>query len=161
MIHFYPIILLLSLGLTIQATPYVLHEKRVHIPSGWKLAHRYSPIARFPLRFGLRQENIDQLDELLMAVADPSSPDYGRHWSAERVAHRFAPSNESVAAVTTWLHAQGIPPALLLFAPGRSWVEAEVTVAHAERLLSTQYNVYAHTTGAEHVGECPRRVPTY
>ncbi|KIJ15544.1 hypothetical protein PAXINDRAFT_62902, partial [Paxillus involutus ATCC 200175] len=35
--------------------------------------------------------------------------------------------------------------------PNKGWIEVSATVEEAERLLQTEYNLYAHTTGKEHV----------
>ena len=72
---FSPVFLaLLSLAVSVQASPYVLHEKRSHIPAGWAVSRRHDAAEHLPLRFGLRQSNMDQLDAMLMDIADPQSP---------------------------------------------------------------------------------------
>lgn len=150
---FSPVFLaLLSLAVSVQASPYVLHEKRSHLPGGWTVSRRHDATEHLPLRFGLRQSNMDQLDALLMDIADPQSPNYGAHWAPEKVATTFAPSKASVDAVRTWLLAEGVPAANMKIAPGKGWIQANVTVAHAERLLRTTYNVYTHAGGEQHVG---------
>ena len=150
---FSPVFLaLLSLAVNVQASPYVLHEKRSHIPAGWAVSRRHDAAEHLPLRFGLRQSNMDQLDAMLMDIADPQSPNYGAHWTPEKVAKTFAPSKASVDAVRAWLLAEGVPATNMKIAPGKGWIQANVTVEHAERLLRTTYHVYTHEGGEQHVG---------
>ncbi len=58
--RFSPVFLaLLSLAVSVQASPYVLHEKRSHVPAGWTVSRRHDAGEHLPLRFGLRQSNMD------------------------------------------------------------------------------------------------------
>ncbi|KAJ7703330.1 peptidase S8/S53 domain-containing protein [Mycena rosella] len=63
------------------------HAKRSGLPDGWS------------------HPNVDMntLEELLNEVSHPESPNYGMHWSPERVLTHFAASDEAVEAVTSWI----------------------------------------------------------
>jgi tripeptidyl-peptidase-1 len=37
--------------------------------------------------FAVKQRNVDKLHNILVSVSDPTSPDYGKHWTREEVAH--------------------------------------------------------------------------
>lgn len=148
---------LLSLALAATADPIlsrsILHERRSHIPLGWNLARKHDASAVIPLRFALAQSNIEDLEEYLYDVSHPSSPNYGKHWSAGKVASTFAPSRESVDTVQDWLLESGIESGRIKLSASGGWLEFKATVLEAEDLLHTSYNVYGHETGAEHVGE--------
>ena len=148
---------LLSLGLAASSDPilsrYALHERRSHIPSGWNLARKHDASAVVPLRFALAQSNLEDLEEYLYDVSHPSSPNYGKHWSAGKVASTFAPSRQSVDAVRNWLLESGIESKRIKLSASGGWLEFKASVREAENLLHTSYNVYAHETGAQHVGE--------
>lgn len=148
---------LLSLGLVVSSDPIVsrriLHERRSHIPSGWNLARKHDAPAVVPLRFALAQSNLEDLEEYLHDVSHPSSPNYGKHWSAGKVASTFAPSRQSVDAVRNWLLESGIESHRIKLSASGGWLEFKASVEEAEDLLHTTYNVYGHETGAEHVGE--------
>ena len=77
--------------------PYVLHEKRA-IDSG-KWSRRDIQLNRdavIPMSIGLKQRNLDNGYDFLMDVSHPKSPNYGKHWSMEKVfGVSFAPRNES------------------------------------------------------------------
>lgn len=56
-----------------------LHEKRSSTPKAWKRSERVHPDAILPIRIGLTQSNLENIYEHLMDVADPDSPNYGKH----------------------------------------------------------------------------------
>ncbi|KIJ66050.1 hypothetical protein HYDPIDRAFT_87640 [Hydnomerulius pinastri MD-312] len=146
---------LLSLGLAASAgptlSPWTLHERRSHIPSGWSRARKHNPSAVIPLRFALAQPNIEDIEEYLYDVSHPNSPNYGNHWTAAQVAATFAPSPESADAVHNWLLESGIEAHRIKISPSKGWIEFQATVQEAEDLLHTSYHVYGHESGSEHV----------
>lgn len=147
----------LSLGLATSADPilsrWTLHERRSHVPSGWKVARKHDASAVLPLRFALSQSNLEYLEEYLYDVSHPGSPNYGKHWSAGKVASTFAPSRQSINAVRNWLLESGVESHRIKLSASGGWLEFKATVQEAENLLHTSYNVYGHQTGVEHVGE--------
>lgn len=132
-----------------QLSPRVLHESRSFAPLGWTPVRRANGL-RIPLKFGLAQPNLESIEEYLMDVSHPESPNYGNHWSPAKVAQTFRPSKDSVDTVRTWLHQSGIEPHRVKVAGG--WLTADVTVEEAEELLGTEYYVYEHENGATQVG---------
>jgi hypothetical protein len=65
---------------------FVVHEKRGNLDSRWiasevKLDRR----TIIPVAIGLTQQNLHNGEEYLMDISDPTSPNYGKHWSAEKV----------------------------------------------------------------------------
>lgn len=158
MMLFTVILAVVSACLTVASPPIshsVVHEARSALPEGWSVHGIPSPHARLPLRLGLAQRNLDRLDEFLMDVADPKSPNFGKHWSPTQVAAAFSPAQESVDFVRNWLSDLGIAPGRVRVSPGRGWLEINTTVAEAEQLLDTKYNVYTHESGAARVGAQP------
>lgn len=133
-------------------SPYVLHERRTHTPSGWKQSHKASPNTILPLRFGLTQSNIANIEDLLNDVAHPDSPNYGNHWTAAQIAQTFAPSKETIDTVREWLLWNGFDEKRVKVTKTKSWIEVNATVEEAEELLRTDYHVYAHDSGKEHIG---------
>ena len=131
---------------------FVLHERRSHTPAGWSLSRRHEASATLPLRFGLKQSNIRNIEDYLLDVSHPTSPNYGKHWTAAEVAETFAPSGETVDAVRNWLLGNGISSDGIHLTPSKGWLEIEATVEEAENLMNTEYNVYEHETGVEHIG---------
>ncbi|KAH7928646.1 subtilisin-like protein [Leucogyrophana mollusca] len=145
----------LALGLAVRASPvgsdWTLHEKRSFIPEGWSLARKLDSTAPIPLRFALTQPNIQEIEKHLYDVSHPESPNYGNHWTADQVADRFAPSPESIKVVFDWLLNSGVGPERVKLSPYKGWVEVASTAKEAAGLLRTDYNVYAHDSGKEHI----------
>lgn len=152
-------VLLLSSALFVTAgpsptlSPYIVHESRSHIPAGWSLSRKLEASATLPLRFGLKQSNIEDIGNLLNDVSHPDSPNYGNHWTPGKIATTFAPSTQSLSTVREWLLANGIAAERLRITPTRSWIEVNATVEEAERLLMTEYHVFEHDSGHQHVGQ--------
>ncbi|KAI0341890.1 subtilisin-like protein [Trametopsis cervina] len=135
------------------ALPRTKHESRRSLPPHWEQSHRAPSHAVLPLRIALAQNNLHRLEELLLEVSHPDSEKYGDHWSATKVASTFRPSSDTVDAVRTWLNDEGIDPARVELSKSGGWIQANVTVEEAERLLDTEYHVFNHElTGTKHVG---------
>lgn len=135
---------------TTTAERHVLHEKKDQIPHKWKRSAKLTPDSVIPIRIALTQQNLDLIDEHLMDVSDPDSPNFGKHWSTKKVAETYAPSDETVDAVTTWLTEAGISD--LKQSQSLNWIHGSATVAQAESLLKTSYYEYIHETGTSHIG---------
>ncbi|KAI0787605.1 subtilisin-like protein [Fomes fomentarius] len=113
------------------------------IPRGWSLHRRADPDAFIPLKFALVQSNVHNLDTYLLDVADPSSPNYGQHWSPAKVADTFRPSAESVETVRSWLvNDSAIDPHKIQLSRNGDVIRLNITVAQAEEVLGTEYYVY-------------------
>jgi tripeptidyl-peptidase-1 len=67
-------------------TRHVVHERRSEPPPRWSRHTRLHPAATIPVRIGLAQQNLHRAEEFINQVAHPDSPDYGKHWSKEKVA---------------------------------------------------------------------------
>lgn len=134
---------------------HVVHEKRDAAPPLWTRTRRLEADVVLPMRFGLTQSNTEKLEEMLMDIAHPASPNYGNHYSPEQIAKTFAPSRESIAAVKEWLEGSGFTGRMRL-SPSSGWIDVNATAKEAEALLDAEYHVYRHSTGAEHVCESLR-----
>lgn len=139
------------LGSVPQLSPRVLHEHRRSLPSGWSLHRRADPEITLPLSIALVQSNIHSLEDYLLDIADPDSPNYGKHWTPAQVRNTFRPSQESVDVVHTWLASDGVHPGRVKFSPDGMHLRVNVSVSEAERLLATEYYVYQHEDGTEHL----------
>jgi tripeptidyl-peptidase I len=130
---------------------FVLHERRTGHPVTWTQTRRLESHKVLPLRIGLKQQNVHQIEELLMSIAHPDSPTYGQHWSPERVASYFAPSEPSISTVKTWLSDSGLHPDRIRISLSNGWIEVNATVAEVEDLLDAEYYVYTHRSGHEQI----------
>ena len=143
------------------STSHVQHERRSFLPPGWKKHERIPSHEVIPIRFALAQKNLHKADEYLMDVANPESPNYGKHWTAKQVAETFAPDEESVDTVTTWLKTSGVDPERIQKSQSLGWLALNATVLEAESLLKTKYYIHKHTTGKPQVGCSEYSVPAH
>ncbi|KAM3086466.1 hypothetical protein ACMFMF_000415 [Clarireedia jacksonii] len=131
---------------------HVVHERRDGLPRNWRRENQLAREQHLPMRIALKQSNLHNAEAFLMDISHPSSPNFGNHWSAKKVAETFAPSTESVNAVIQWLGEAGITSERAKQSQGLNWIQANVTVAEAESLLNTKYYAYTHSeSGQTHV----------
>lgn len=77
------------------------------LPPGWVSLGRVDPEEELSLTFALKQRNLERLSELVQAVSDPSSPQYGKYLTLEDVAELVQPSPLTLLTVQKWLSAAG------------------------------------------------------
>ena len=125
-------------------THHVVHERRDVTSNKWiKRGHPESR-AVLPMRVGLTQSSLEDAHGHLMDVSDPTSPNYGKHWTSDQVNEVFQPSNDTVQAVKQWLEESGISSSKISQSPNKIWLNFGATVEEAERLLYTKYDVFEH-----------------
>ncbi|EEB97803.1 hypothetical protein MPER_02804, partial [Moniliophthora perniciosa FA553] len=113
----------------------------------------YEPRSSTRISHRLKQQNLDNLDDILLSVADPRSTSYGQHWSPQKVRETFAPSHESTRAVLDWLSSSGIPTESTRLSANKAWILVNASISETEKLLHTEYNSYVHVeTGVEQAG---------
>ncbi|CCM06013.1 uncharacterized protein FIBRA_08256 [Fibroporia radiculosa] len=134
--------LLCAVAAPSSSSPFVVHESRSHVPLGWTPLRRADADMILPLRVGLAQPNLENLEAYIMDVSHPHSSNYGKHWSAAKVAETFRPTAETVDTVRAWLTGSGIEANRVKLTSNGGWLTADVSVAEAERLLGTEYFVY-------------------
>ena len=149
----------LAIGSLVAGAPsrranYVVHERRAAEPVNWVKTHRLEAHRYLTIRIGLAQQNLPQLEEALMSVAQPDSLTYGQHWSPKRVAEHFAPSEATISLVKSWLIDAGFHPDRLQLSRSKGWISVKVQVSEAESLLKAEYHVYRNPFGREQIGPC-------
>ncbi|KAL8671168.1 MAG: hypothetical protein Q9168_004321 [Polycauliona sp. 1 TL-2023] len=147
--------------LALPSVNHVLHEKRDRLPPGWQHDGKLDPSKVLPMKIALTQSNLDKADEFIMDVSHPTSTNYGKHWTHEDIANKFAPSEESVDTVKSWLASAGITPDRISRSQSLGWLKFDATVAEAENLLQTEYHLYKHTTGKPHVSCSEYHIPEH
>ncbi|KAF9306691.1 hypothetical protein BGZ74_004389 [Mortierella antarctica] len=88
------------------------------------------------LRIGLKLQNIEAFHQRVFDISTPGHPSYGLHLNREEIAI-IKPNDDSATLVLEWLESFGIVGVHDL-----QWVTAKVTVAQAQALLQTTYNLY-------------------
>jgi tripeptidyl-peptidase I len=135
---------------------HVVHESRASELTHWIEAGRLDSNKVLPMRFGLAQQNLHRLEEMLMSVSHPESPKYAQHFTPMEVVDTFAPSEETISAVTNWLVDSGFSRDRPRLSANKGWIHLNASTSEVENLLNTEYHVYTHPSGDTQIGEeCP------
>ncbi|KAJ5087399.1 hypothetical protein N7456_011015 [Penicillium angulare] len=157
------IVLLGAAAAGVAAVPtsnYKVHERRDFIPSSWTEGKRLDGFASLPVRIGLVQNNLESGHDLLMEMSNPASGHYGKHMSEAEIHDMFAPSDESVDNVRSWLESSGIAPHRISQSMNKQWIQFDADASELEELLRTEYFLYSHSeTGRPHVACREYHVP--
>lgn len=94
--------------------------------------------AQVSLRVYLAYKDAAGLATYAKAVSDPSSPSYGKYLSAKKAQSRFGATKAQVAAVKSWLTANG----LKVTGVSQHYVSVTGDVAAAEKAFGTQLHNY-------------------
>lgn len=137
---------------------HVQHEKREAHPLLPKSTEAVDGSATFVARIAMKQRNLEQGMDLLLAVSDPNSPRYGQHYTSDEAAELFAPDADSIDKVTQWLKEAGVDNVSV--PKSRGFVDFETTTEKLESLLQTKYHIYDHTrTGSQQLGADEYHLP--
>lgn len=72
--------------------------------------------------------------------------------SAPEVHDLFAPSDESIDTVRSWLESFGIAKNRISQSVNKQWIQFDAGTDELEKLLHTEYYIYSHAgTGRSHV----------
>lgn len=105
------------------------------------------------LTFAVKQQNVEQLQQELLAVSMPSSARYGKHLTNTEVHDLVAPRVEDVDAVKSFIASYGIEPRELT--PNGDMIGATVSVQLAEKMLAAKYQTLHHEASNTSVQRAP------
>jgi len=109
----------------------------------WTRIGRADPAAELEMTVALTLQNVDRLEQRVLAAATPSSPHYGKWLTLDEVHELTSPSPSTVQTVVDW-HGATLDD----YHPG-GFIKRVVTVAEAEKLLHSEYHVFEHTSGKQ------------
>ena len=136
-----------TLAVPAQKYSYVKQESRANIPQDvWIKRGAVPGDTSLPVRIGLTQTNLEKGGDLLMEVyvswtalsiqwpgicfskltqcrSSPSSPRYGKHYSATEVYDLFKPSAATVKAVRDWLVESGVNAKTISQSTNKGWLQ--------------------------------------
>ncbi|KAJ7339848.1 family S53 protease [Mycena albidolilacea] len=121
----------------------VVHESRAAPAEGFVQSAAAPAEQELTLRIALKQNNIFGLQTELYKVSDPVSEIYGKHLTLEEVAKFVKPTNDTLAAVSSWLSDNNINAKPVT--PAGDMLEIKIPVSQANDLLSAQFSVFTHS----------------
>ncbi|GFP58602.1 tripeptidyl-peptidase sed1 [Trichoderma asperellum] len=144
---------LLAGAIAVPTGSQVIHEKRDTNNPRWIKREALSPSTQVPVRIALKQNNLDKGMDYLLAVSHPDSANYGKHYSSDQVVELFAPSEDSISAVKSWLVKSGVPASSITSSKSKGWLDFVTTSGQLESLLKTSYSTYDHVEARNvHIG---------
>ena len=110
-----------------------------------------NPYHRHQLVFALRQNNIDQLEEILLDISSPSSPNYGKFMTREEIVNitsnivacntlmKYFRSNDNFHVISESL--------------GGEFIAVEANISVWEKTLKTKFNLYSHKSSKHDINK--------
>ena len=98
--------------------------------------------------FAIKQKNMDELTSILHDISDPSSPNYGQHWTWEEVTE-FTSNPEARDTVISYLNGSGA--AIKAITLGGEYITASAPIVVWERMFNTEFFSFHQTQRDERV----------
>lgn len=121
-------------------------EEVVEIPEGWRElpSMRVNRENTLSMRIHLAQQNVAAFEQKVIDMSTPDHPTYGDHMNTHEIKRMLQPTQETLTSVLTWLEAAGISQHV---AVEHDWINMNVTVAQAEKLLDAKYSYFRDDDG--------------
>ena len=108
--------------------------------------------------FVIKQKNMDELSTILDDLSDPYSPNYGQHWTRERVAD-FTVNPESHDITVT--HLKSFGAVVTSDSLSGEFVTAKASIAVWETMLNTRFHTFYQTKWDKSVTQVVRATEYY
>lgn len=119
-----------------------VHEYLSAVPHGWSAEPSVPGRAPSTFTIALRNE-FEGLEEKLLDVSTPGSPNYGKFLTREEVEKLFPPPKDAADKVVAWLRASGIDK----YHVDGAFVDFATDVDTANALLKASYRHYRSSSG--------------
>lgn len=138
---------------------HVFAEQALH-SDDWQLHAEASPLDEHQVTFAVRQRNVDQLESILYAVSDPRSPQYGKHWSKEKIS-RFTENPEASQAVRDFAAVHNL--SVVKESLYGEYITVKGNIRQLSTVFDTQFFEYHRIAGArsKHAGKKVFRAQSY
>lgn len=114
-----------------------VHEQLVAVPHGWSRVASVNGNEFTTFTIALNQE-FEGLEEKLLDVSSPDSPNYGKFLDREEVEALFPPPKDASDKVVAWLESNGIKD----YRVDGLFIDFAAEVATANKLLGASYQRY-------------------
>ncbi|KAH9015057.1 subtilisin-like protein [Lactarius pseudohatsudake] len=122
------------------------------VPEHWETLGHPAAGTTIDLHIALQPRRKNAVVDALYEVSFPRSPKYGAHLSREQLADIIAPHPHTLTLVNSWLKHHGVHPSSVSRSHGGGWLTvADVSMSHANNILSASYQLYRHAKTNETV----------
>ncbi|MGZ6366181.1 MAG: protease pro-enzyme activation domain-containing protein [Ktedonobacteraceae bacterium] len=122
------------------------------------LVQNTSATQQLNLSIGMQLRDPSGLDSLLSAIYDPNSPQYHQYLTPDQFNQLFAPTNDQVQQVITYLQSQGMT--VTSVAPNNLLIDATATVSQVQQAFNVQINTYQAGNHTFYANTASPSVPT-
>lgn len=145
-------LLLTSLWALVGATTMQIAEQDSlsTVPEGWEWIAAAPADKRLFFRVGMKQADAELYRQTLHDIANPSSPQYGKHLSRMELKRLVKPTEYATHTVLKWLYASGVENHDIEN-DGGDFVNFVTTVAKANAMMDTNFGIYRSSAGHEKV----------
>ncbi|KAJ7220945.1 subtilisin-like protein [Mycena rebaudengoi] len=133
---------LLVIVASVPANSLALHERRSTPPSGFVTQGPVSTSTPLTLRFALAANDIAGLQNKLLSISTPGSPNFRKWLSKDEVKSFIQPSSETTAVFNMFAAENGLTPTVI--SPTGDWVSITLPVSQANKLFGAQYEQFLH-----------------
>jgi len=117
-----------------------VHEQLVGVPRGWSRVASINDIDFTTFTIALNTE-FEGLEEKLLDVSSPDSPNYGKFLDKEEVEALFPPPKDAADKVVAWLESNGIKD----YRVDGAFIDFTTELATANVLLDASYQHYRNS----------------
>lgn len=125
-----------------QDARFTLTSQNVPLIQQARLLHAADASQQLDLSIGLRLNNAASLQQLLRAMYTPGSAQYHRYLTPSEFRQLFAPTDEQVQQVVSFLQAQGLT--VQTIAPNHLLIDARGSVAQVQQAFHVKINTYQY-----------------
>ncbi|KAL1850710.1 hypothetical protein VTK73DRAFT_9606 [Phialemonium thermophilum] len=118
----------------------VVHEQLAVVPHGWTRVGGANARSVTTFTIALRQE-FEGLEEKLLDVSTPGSPNYGKFLTKEEVEKLFPPPSDAANKVANWLRGNSIVD----YTMDGGFIDFSADIETANRLLNASYQYYRNS----------------
>jgi len=101
---------------------------------GWQMIERVEPNKILELSFALKQENLEEFEDLFWKVSNPRSEIYGQYLSTDQITEILSPQYETISLIEKWLKSHGVTECELV--ANRDYLNCQMSCKIAEELLT-------------------------
>lgn len=92
--------------------------------------------------FAIKQTGLERLEQMLMDVSSPRSPNYGNYMTFKEIAEVVYAREESVAAVLQMLKSAGVDEGAVSFTPAKEYATVKIPVSAVEELFKAEMKIF-------------------
>ena len=135
-----------------------LMEHLTDVPEGWTAVGHPDPTTPMFFRIAMTQPNQGLFEQTLYEISNPAHPRYGQHLKRDELKAMLRPAQVATEAVISWLVDAGVSREAI--EDDGEWINfVAPNITTAEKLMSTEFNLYENKNGVSRIRTLEYSVP--